>query len=410
MTKPSRLIGVLAVATAVGALVVSTVASAAQNDTSRPAASRTASTQHRTQPSGSGSTTVSAGATVARCKLKAPTTAAGYQAMFNAKNDRTWSGGDQASSLRLPDGRTLWIFADTIQGTQAKSGAYAPGWRMVHNSIVIQDGGCLTGVTGRTGGEVIPNPSKTEFYWPQHAVVEGGKLLVFTTRVKPTGKGTYAFAGQGVYIAVFSLPTLGKPTFERVVTTPASRSAETLPQWGQGVVQDGAYTYLYGSAKVNLPYHFGKSVYVARAPKGKLLTSSSWQYWTGSTWSTSQAAASAVIQSVPAGWSTSFSVQKNARGVFQYVTKENDVLGSNVITGTSQSAVGPFSSKKLLSRPSYSGPTKQDLYYNPMGHAELKVAGGFLGHISRNTASTDLRVVGNNADRYKPQFFTVPVL
>ena len=83
--------------------------------------------------------------------------------MFDAKNDWTWSGGDQAATVRLPDGRTLWLFADTIQGRESRIGGYAAGWRMVHNSLVLQDRGCLRGVTGPKGGEVIPNPTGSTF-------------------------------------------------------------------------------------------------------------------------------------------------------------------------------------------------------------------------------------------------------
>ena len=82
-----------------------------------------------------------------RCTAAAPTTAAGYQRMFDGLYGR-WAGGDQAVSVALPDGRTLWIFADTISGERAPDGGYAAGWTMRHNSFVVQDGGCLTAIAG----------------------------------------------------------------------------------------------------------------------------------------------------------------------------------------------------------------------------------------------------------------------
>lgn len=400
MNKTSRFItvigGVLVAAVTAGAVMTSA------GNTSNPGsdASRKATTISNSELV----------ASARKCSKPAPTTAAGYQAMFNAKNDMSWSGGDQASSVRLPDGRVLWTFADTIQGKQTSKGGYAPGWRMVHNSFVIQDKGCLTGVNGKNGREVIPNASSTQWYWPQHAVIDGGKLIVFSTRVKKAGSGALGFAGTGVDAAVFALPKGGVPRFERMLGTSASKSPETLPQWGQAVTNDGKYHYVYGSQKVNKPYHFGKSVYVARVPVGQLTKPSAWRYWDGRTWTTSASRSKAIVTSAPSGWSTSFTVQRTAKRQFQMVTKEQDMLGTDVITGVSSSPTGPFTRKLVTKRPSYTGAAKKDVTYNAMGHMEIKVSGGILGHICRNTVETSLAKVALDADKYKPQFFAVPAL
>ena len=170
----------------------------------------------------------------------------------------------------------------------------------------------------------------------------------------------------------------------------------------------GGYHYLYGTAKVNKPYHFGKSVYVARVPVGKLLTSSAWRYWNGRSWSTQQSSAKAIVNSSPAGWSTSFSVHRTPSGRYQMVTKENDVLGSDVVTGVAASPVGPFTRKKIATYTSFSPKAKTQVTYNPMAHVDLKVRGGVLGHISRN--DTNMATALKNPVLYKPQFFTVPTL
>src|SRR4051812_45832492 len=116
--------------------------------------------------------------------------------MFAAKNDRSWSGGDQAASIDLPDGRTAWLFADTVQGQQSAGGGYAPGARrpapgarMVHNSMLLQDGGCLTAVPGPDGRELVPTWTEGSFFWPMQWGLDGGRLVVLGQRLAKTGQG-----------------------------------------------------------------------------------------------------------------------------------------------------------------------------------------------------------------------------
>lgn len=111
----------------------------------------------------------------APCAVPAPATAAGYAAAFAAV-DGDWAAGDQASSTRLPDGRIVWLFADTLLGG-----------RLVHNSLVLQDRGCFTAVSGPDHGEVIPNPSPGTWYWPQQAIADGTRLWVTAVRVARAG-------------------------------------------------------------------------------------------------------------------------------------------------------------------------------------------------------------------------------
>ena len=43
-----------------------------------------------------------------------PTTSAGFTQMFQDKNDMVWSGGDQSTSIKLPNGKVYWISGDTM--------------------------------------------------------------------------------------------------------------------------------------------------------------------------------------------------------------------------------------------------------------------------------------------------------
>lgn len=328
-----------------------------------------------------------------RCTAPAPTTAAGYQAMFDAKNDDGWSGGDQAASLALADGRVLWLFADTVQGAQ-RGRAYQAGSRMVHNSFLLQDGGCLTAVNGPNRTELIPNHAGGDWYWPVSALVERGRLLVVVARTTRTGPGSLDFRSVGSSVAVFTLGT-GTPVFERLAAMPT-----TDAEYGAALAAQGGWTYVYGTNQVSGA--FGRAVTLARVPSGSFLEPSAWRYWSGRQWTADPARAALVVEAAPHGWSTSFSVVAQDGG-FRFLTKVNDYLGSTVASGTSGSALPP---KVLTAVASYPSKQPGEVFYNPLAHPEAHLrGGGLLVTICRN--NLDPRRVQASADLYKPQFFTV---
>ena len=164
---------------------------------------------------------------------------------------------------------------------------------------------------------------------------------------------------------------------------------------------------MYGSAKVSGELVFGKAVHLARVPASELLTPSAWEYWDGEGWSHTAADSRPIVAAEPAGWSTSFTVARTDDGRFQMLTKENEFLGADVITGFSDAATGPFT-RRLVARYPTLNTTPKQVFYTALSHPHLKVSGGILGHICRNTFSSSLAEVARDADRYKPQFFTVP--
>jgi hypothetical protein len=330
------------------------------------------------------------------CSLPAPRTAAGYQAMFDAKHDETWAGGDQAASVALPDGRTLWMFGDSIRGGVLPGGARAAGSRFVHNAMLIQTGGCLTAVPAPA--EVIPSRADGQWYWPESAVVVGDELVVLCLRVERTGADVFGFRTTGVDAAVLSLrgPV---PTFERIVATPSSTAAEGSVQYGTAVVQAGDWLYVYGSRRP--PRAFGRTVMVARVRPAALLHPEAWQFWAGGQWSSQQRRATQVADR----WATAFSVWQAPDGTLRSLTKEDDVFGRTVVTGRSSSPTSAFSRRAVLDAPSFRRPG--ELLYSALAHPEIRLADGrLLVTVCRN--STDLARVWADADLYKPQFSAVP--
>lgn len=329
----------------------------------------------------------------ASCGKAAPSTAEGYQAMFDDKGDATWSGGDQAASVALPDGRVVWLFADTLRGGTKPDGSRAAGTRMVHNSLLVQDGGCLTAVPAPA--EVVPSPRRGEWYWPQAAVVQGDALVVFCSRVR--GSSATDFRSVGVDVALFDLRS-GTPRLVRALPTAWSQAPETTTQYGKAFAEQGGWLYSWGSRKV--PGEFGKAVAVARVRPADLLQQGAWRYWDGTGWSPAQADAVDVVQAGH-GWSTSFSVLRRG-GLWTAVAKSEDVYGSDVVAATGVAPTGPFVERVVGQAPS-SGDLLQ---YTALAHPELPLAnGGLLVSVCRNSLSE--RALWADADLYKPQFSAV---
>ncbi len=335
------------------------------------------------------------------CPLPAPTTAAGWQAAFDGLNDASWSGADQGSSLRLPDGRLLWVFDDTFQGGEEPDGSRSPGTRFVHNSLVLSDGGCLRGVTGPTGAEVVPDTPDGQWFWPLHAVVDGGRLFLPSSRVaRVTGPDDVSsFSTDGTWLAELTLPAGGTPTFSRLWSTPASGTPDTTPQWGSAVAQADGYTYVYGTQRVAEPFVFGKALYVARVPAGKLTSLSAWRFWDGSRWVAPAGSARAVKGAV-GGVSTSLSVWRAGDGTWRALTKKDDYLGQDVVLLRAPAPTGPWSEVVVGTSPSGAQPGQTT--YNAFGHPQVPLTdGGLLWSVSRNDDWADHLA---DADLYKPQF------
>jgi hypothetical protein len=332
----------------------------------------------------------------APCTVAAPRTAAGWQRAFAALDGPGWAGGDQASSVALPDGRILWLFGDTLRRG-------ARGMEMVHNSMVIADGGCLRPVLAAT--EIFPDAADGTWFWPQHAAVRGDRLHVFVSRVRRAGGGPFGFTLDGTEIAEFGLASGRDPVLLRRVRTPSTGHGEDRPQWGAAIAMHGATTYVYGTARVDRPLVFGKALYVARVATSALADRRAWRYWDGHGWSPAPGAA-AVIHPAVDGVSTSLSVDRLPDGRWLAVTKKNEFLGTDVVALTGPGPAGPWTETTLAAAPSYTEPGR--LAYTALAHPEVALAGNrLLVTVCRNDES--LAAVYADPGRYKPRFLEVAV-
>lgn len=282
----------------------------------------------------------------ARCGPE-PTSAAGWSRLFGGL-DGDWAGGDAALSVRLADGRLLWVFGDSLTGEVRADGRRAPGATIVRSSVLVSDGTCVTAATPRRTS--LPGSGGT-WLWPTSVLLQrtttagGSTVVVLAQRMRSTGSGAWSFARVGASSVVLTVAPHGAVTIGRAHDLPAS---DVL--WGAGSVVRGATTYLYGTRVVHQPLVMGRDLLVARAPTARVTDPTTWSYRTAAGWST-RAADAAVVLPAASGVSTNPAVVV-VDGRYRVVTKPQEYLDDRVVELTSSTPYGPWTSRLLFRSPS----------------------------------------------------------
>ncbi|MHB8513305.1 MAG: DUF5005 domain-containing protein [Actinomycetota bacterium] len=303
-----------------------------------------------------------------------------------------WTGADGTYSVRLPDGREVWMFSDTFLGPVNDDGSRPTNAPFIHNSFVVQDGGNLTTLYG--GTQDAPNafinpPDGVGFYWMGAGIVERNALSVFVNRFV-AAPIPYGFQQAGVDIATFSLPSLRLISITREPLAFVPGAVGLPVSYGSAVVQSGPYTYIYGVEDA----HIDKYLHVARSLNGTL---GSWEYFTGSSWSTNPLSSARIMSGV----ANELSVQATASG-FLLVTQQNSV-GPQIEIARASAPEGPWSQPSAIyTTPESSGSI---LTYNAKAHPEL----GDDTHlvITYNVNSSNTNDVYTNVDNYRPRWIDV---
>ena len=157
-----------------------------------------------------------------RCPLPAPTSAAGYAALWETVPDRYFAGGDLGISVRMPDGRDVWLYDDTMRPQPVGS---TDRQFSAHQAALVQDRGCLR--AANQGHQLVPNIDTTHIFWAHDAHATGRSTLAIRSRliVLTGGTGMNAFADGGSWRTdVFTVTPAGDLTLRapgRLVTAPA---------------------------------------------------------------------------------------------------------------------------------------------------------------------------------------------
>jgi hypothetical protein len=324
-----------------------------------------------------------------------PRDAAGWAALFDGL-EGDWAGGDGSSSTRLPDGRVLWLFDDTVTGAVSPDGRRTGDVGLLHNSVLITSGTCVR--SAASGVEALPGRGTT-WLWPTHAVVTragspstGSTLLVFAQRITRTGEGPFDF--RRVATSVVDLQV----AWDGPVTVGAVRDvAGPTVLWGAAVVVHGSTSWVYGTRDAG-PGTFGRELLLARAPTATVGDRGTWRYRTAGGWSADPAYA-AVVRPASDGVSTVLSgVARD--GTTLLVTKPQEFLDDRVVALTAPHPWGPWSQRTLLRAPS----TDAEPQYSP---ALVVGATGSRAVVVVNRTSTSLETLVTDSSAARPTFHDV---
>jgi hypothetical protein len=263
-------------------------------------------------------------------------------------SSRAWTGGDGAQSLRLPDGSTIWFFADTFLGQVDPDGTRSPvNTGLAHNSAVLYSGGHLGptyagapgfGGYGGTGDYTWVGPPPP-YSLLRYELINGDQVIDHGAVYK-----FYQLADRGLHPDGFGYKLVGT-VIETFYLDPATNaltpaggrplgiedSATANPViWGAATLVSGGYIYIYGVK----PYN-GQAVryplYLARVPVGGLATGAAWQYYDGgpgcsppsSAWTTDPRSATALRTGVSEGFSVT-----DVNGTFVLLTGDNSSVAT----------------------------------------------------------------------------------
>jgi hypothetical protein len=168
-------------------------------------------------------------------------------------------------------------------------------------------------------------------------------------------------------------------------------------EYGVSIVEEADYTYVYG-CETSGP--LSKELHVARVPKGQL-TTGTWEYWTGSAWSTVPALSARIRGNV----ADEMSVVKTRSGY--RAVASNIGIGSQIYMYTAPRPEGPWSAGTLLyTTPESNG---QTVTYNAKEHEHFAGVDYITVSYNVNVATGNSNGLYTNVDNYRPRWIRVAI-
>jgi hypothetical protein len=225
--------------------------------------------------------TASSKSTAADDAIALPTAAAWPEADKLFRNDPSWVGGDDATSVALSDDRIAWLFADSFVDPTARH--KRPGSKLIRNSIGIQRGANPATATIKFHWhETDGAPSSffaekdKEWYWPGGATLVDKRLIIFLMRVHKA-EGGLGFAAFGAAVAVIDNPQAEPNDWQIKVTYLPTNTQHVILGSGCAFVERD-HLYAFGATEP------GKhDVYATRWPLTDIAASKfdDPEWWTG---------------------------------------------------------------------------------------------------------------------------------
>lgn len=299
-------------------------------------------------------------------------------------------GLDGAFSLPVGNGRSLWIFGDTLLGAWRKNGDRVIQGMPPNTVALVDDKDWVTGYAharfiGKKEPMALMGPSRSTYrIWPLDAVRSGSTLYQYYVEIEPFGKGPLDFrvAGTGVFTG------RGIPSAPLKARTPLWTGE--APSFGASVLRWQEAWYLYAG---------GARTHLARA-NGPLDRPGSYRYWAGGDrWVTDPKQAVDLPGSGP-----EVSVRYNSY-LRSFVMIYVPPFGNTIEARFAPAPWGPWSEPMTVAtcQPAWDSAA---MFYGAKQHAELDVEGGREIVLSYNTNIPEA-LLEQRPDLYWPRLVRV---
>lgn len=327
-----------------------------------------------------------------------------YEKAFNRKTG--WTGADGTYSVPLSDGRTIWLFGDTLIDNVPPSGKHTESTLMINNSIALQNGRdpsaikFITGGTDKDAASFFTPPDGKGWFWIHDAVGDrgDGKIIVFLDQIEQCGEGVFGFRQTATWTAEVEIKKddISVKNYKKLPYFREANEGTPTTAFGASVLTEGNWTYIYGTQD----YGHQKNLILARTPAGAENDENiAWQFFAGNAWSNSMDDIKPVCEDV----GNELSIHKTEKGKF-ILTSQKGGFGPEIYIKSAPMPEGPWSSPRVV----WNAPEANEkiLTYNAKAHAELSDPGqGLL--ISYNVNATTSEAILNDADIYRPRFIRV---
>ncbi|MFI8089563.1 DUF4185 domain-containing protein [Streptomyces sp. NPDC086080] len=330
-----------------------------------------------------------------------------------------WTGGDGTHSVRLPDGRLLWLFSDTFLGQVHRPpnpAGESYTWRdtaapLVRNSAVLMRDGRLEGTLP---APLFPDPAPGRWRWPVAARVEprspgsAEQVLRVVLWVRQTGQHPWIYGvPTATEVATLSLPALRLESMVTVLDQRQIADPSRRVLFGTTLVEEDGWTYVFGGDDGRPASRPASHAYVARVPDGGLADPAAWEYWSGAAWRTRARPGPVLGDGRRTGVGSAFSVARD-EGTYVLFTMAAGAKGlTTVASYWACSPTGPWHGPAHEFAPAL--PQGGTAAYNPQTHPELSEDGRLVLSYDVNWLETSgaAAMLSRNVALYRPRFVTV---
>jgi len=316
-----------------------------------------------------------------------------------------WTGGDGTYSIPLGNGKTMWLFGDTLIDDVLPSGAHTKDTIMINNSIAIQNGRepshieFLTGGTDKNPDSFFKPPDGHGWFWIHDALPDkdNNKVFVFLDQIEKHGEGVFGFRHCGTWIAEVDtgVDKITVKNYEKIHHFQEPEEGKPAKAFGASILIEKEWTYIYGTED----YEITKNLLLARIKSGSIPSETPWEFYTGTGWSKNLSDCKPVFKEV----GNELSVHKNIDGRYIITTQKNG-SGSDIEIIFGSSPEGPWNPPLAVWHIEESN--DRIFSYNAKAHPELSdTEKGLL--ISYNVNAWNFDDLYIDSTIYRPRFIRV---